>query len=107
MVLNMSKQFKLIMILVNVLLGLLYVYSSYLLWEELNFWCDYNIQTTWTPFIVYLHRIPGLPTVEMPLPLVLNLPFIMFCVIIATNSVMLATYYYIVPRLQRWATKSM
>ena len=74
----MPKQFKLIMILVNTLLGLLYVISSYLLWEELNNWDDWNIQSTWTPFYVYPHRISNMPTVLMPVQKMLNLPFIVF-----------------------------
>ncbi len=101
----MSKRFTLLMILVNALLSLFYVVSSYLFWEELNNWYDYNMQSTWTPFYVYPHRIPNLPTVEMPVPRMLNLPFIIFWVIIVTNCVMLTTYVFVVPRLQRWASK--
>ena len=102
----MIKAFKLFMLLVNVLLSLLYVFFSYSFWEELNNWYDYNMQSTWTPFYVYPHRIPNMPTVAMPVPRMLNLPFIIFWIIIVTNCVMLATYYYVIPRLQRWATES-
>ena len=101
---NKSKQFKLLMILVNVLLSLVYVFSSYNFWEELNNWADWNMQSTWTPFYVYPHRILNLPTVEMPVQKMFNLPFIIFWVIIVTNCVMLATYFLVVPRLQRWAS---
>ena len=102
----MSKQFKFLLILVNVMLSVLYIISSYSFWEELNNWYNYNMQSTWTPFYVYPHRIPNLPTVLMPVQPLLNLPFIIFSVIIVTNCVMLATYYYVIPRLQRWATES-
>ncbi|MFC1487707.1 hypothetical protein ACFLRN_08490 [Thermoproteota archaeon] len=102
-----SKQFKLSLILVNVLLSLLYVFSSYLFWEELNNWHDWSHISTWTPFFVYPHRIPNAPTeVEMVVPPMLNFPFIIFCIIMITNCVMLVTYYYVIPRLQRWATES-
>ena len=37
----MSKQFKLI-ILINILLSLLYAVSSYLIWEEVNKWSNWN-----------------------------------------------------------------
>ena len=100
-----SKQFTLLMILVNVLLSLVYVFSSYNFWEELNNWADWNMQSTWTPFYVYPHRIPNMPTVLMPVPRMLNLPFIIFCVIIVTNCVVLATYFFVIPRLQRLASK--
>lgn len=68
----MTKQFKLSVISVNILLSLLYVISSYRLWEELNNWYDWNMQATWTPFYVYPHRIPDLPTVTMVVPRMLN-----------------------------------
>ena len=101
----MSKRFKLLLFLVNALLSLLYVVSSFSFWEQLNNWYDYNMQATWTLFYVYPHRIPGLPTVLMPVQKMLNVPFIIFLVIIVTNCAMLATYFLIVPRLQRWAKK--
>ena len=102
----MSKQFKLLLIAVNVLLGLLYLFSSFVLWQELNNWYDYNMQSTWTPFYVYPHRIPGMSTVEMPVPPMLNLPFITFIATIITNSIIIAAYYLVVSRLQKWATKN-
>ena len=101
----MSKRFTLLMILVNALMSLLYVFSSHLLWEELNNWYDWNMQSTWTTFYVYPHRIPNMSTVMMPVQKMLNLPFIIFCVIIVTNCVMLATYFLVIPRLQRWVSK--
>jgi hypothetical protein len=41
----------------------------------------------------------------MPVPPMLNLPFIIFCIILAINCIMLVTYY-VIPRLGRWAAKS-
>ena len=102
----MSKQFKLLMILVNVLVSLLYVVSSIFFWQELNNWYGYNMQSTWTPMYVYPHRLPNMPTVTMIVPPMLNLPFIIFCVIIATNCILLATYFFVIPRLKRWASES-
>ena len=102
----MSRQFKLLMLLVNVLLGLLYVFSSYYFWEELNNWYDWNLRSTWTPCFVYPHRIPGTPTVEMPVQPMLNLPFMIFWIIIITNCAVLATYLYIIPRIQSYAAKN-
>ncbi len=99
----MSKQFKLLMILVNGLLSLLYIISSYFFWQELNNWYDYNMQSTWTPFYVYPHRIPNMPTVLMPVPRMVNLPFIIFCIILAINCILLVIYF-VIPRLLRWAT---
>jgi len=93
------------MILVNALLSLFYVVSSHLFWEELNNWYDYNLQSTWTPFYVYPHRIPNMSTVLMPVQKMINLPFIIFCVIIVTNCVMLATYFLVIRRLQKLATE--
>ena len=101
----MVKVFKRLIILVNVLLSLLYVCSSYYFWEELNNWYKWNMQSTWTPFYVYPHRIPNMPTVMMPIQKMLNLPFIMFSIIIVTNCVMFATYFLIVPKLKKEASK--
>ena len=102
----MAKGFKLLIIVVNALLSLVYVVSSYFFWEQLNFWHYWSHQSTWTPFWVYPHRIPNLRELEMPLQPMLNLPFIIFCVTIITNCVMLATYYLVIPRLQRGASKN-
>ena len=100
----MSKRFMLLLILANIFFGLLYLFSSYLLWEEMNNWYDYNMQSTWTPFFVYPHRIPNLPTVMMPVQKMLNLPFIVFCISVVTNSVIVATYFLVIPRLQKSAS---
>ena len=101
----MSKRFTKYLILTNILLSLVYFFSSYIFWREMNNWYDWNMQSTWDLFYVYPHRIPGLPTVMMPVPPMLNLPFIMFCIILVTNCVMLITYFFVYPRLQRWASK--
>ncbi|MDG6221730.1 MAG: hypothetical protein QCH99_00520 [Candidatus Bathyarchaeota archaeon] len=71
----------------------------------MNNWYDYNMQSTWTPFYVYPHRISGLPTVMMPVPPMLNLPFIIFLASIITNLVLLLAYFVVIPLLQRWANK--
>jgi len=102
----MAKAFKLLIILVNSLLSLIYVLFSYRLWQELNNWHDWRFQSTWTPFYIYSHRIPSESTVLMPNPSpMLNFPFIIFCAIIVTNFVMLATYFFFIPRLQRLASQ--
>ena len=100
----MKKQFKVIMVLVNVLLSVLYIYSSYHFWGELNSWYDWNIQCSWTPFYVYPHQLIALETPLMPLTPILNIPFIIFCIITVTNCVMLAIYFGIL-RIQRFVDK--
>ena len=101
----MTKQFTLSLIFANIVLSLLYVDYSYRFWEELNNWYDWNMQITWTPFYVYPHRIPNLPTVTMLVPPMLNLPFINFCIIIITNCVLLATYFltkvFVIPKVEK------
>ncbi|MCW4022617.1 MAG: hypothetical protein ACOWW1_02535 [archaeon] len=71
----------------------------------MNNWYDYNMQSTWTPFYVYPHRIPGFTTVEMPVQKMLNLPFLFFLVIIITNIALLTAYFTVFPVLQRWANE--
>ena len=100
-----SKQFMLFMILVNLLLIYVYVSSSNNFWNELNNWYDYNMQSTWTPFYVYPHRIPDMPTVMMPVPKMLNLPFITFLIIIVTNLIMLTTYFLVKNKKQKKSSK--
>ena len=101
----MEKAFKLVLVLVNALLSVYYIISSFYLWDELNFWYDWNMQSIWTPFYVYPYRIPNMDTVLTPVHAILNLPFIIFCIIIITNCAMLAAYYLVIPRLQKWASK--
>ena len=102
---TMSKRFILLTIFINLLLGVAYIFSSIPLWEEMNNWYDYNMQSTWTPFYVYPHRIPGLSTVAMPVQKMLNLPFIVFLVIIVANIALLIAYFVIPPALQKWVSK--
>jgi hypothetical protein len=47
-----------------------------------------------------------MPTVTMPVPPILNLPFVTFLLAILVNIIILAIYYFIVPRLQNMATKN-
>jgi hypothetical protein len=89
----MSKQFKL-MIMVNALLGLFYVISSYWIWAEINKWVKWNIASNWTPILIYPYRIPNTPQVQMALSPLWNFPFILFLVIIGVNV-------YFIIRLQR------
>ena len=71
----MEKAFKLVLLLVNALLSVYYIISSFYLWDELNFWYDWNMQSIWTPFYVYPYRIPNMDTVLTPVHAILNLPF--------------------------------
>lgn len=89
----MSMQLKL-MILVNALLGLLYVISSYVLWMDINQWSNWNIASDWSPILITPHRIPNVPTVQMPILSLWNIPFILFWVILAVNL-------YFIIKLQR------
>jgi hypothetical protein len=100
----MSKRFMLLLFFINLLLAVVYVFSSIHFWEEMNNWYDYNMQSTWTPFYVYNHRIPNMSTVTMPVPPMLNLPFIIFLVTIVTNLVLLVAYFVVIPLLQKWAS---
>jgi hypothetical protein len=97
----MFKRFLLLMIFINLLLATVYVISSVQLWEEMNNWYEYNMQSTWTPFYVYPHRIPGLSTVLMSVSPILNLPFIIFLAIIAINIALIVTYFVVIPKLQK------
>jgi hypothetical protein len=103
----MSKRFMLLVIFINLLLAVVYILSSIQLWEEMNNWYDYNMQSTWSPFYVYPHRIQGMSTVTMVVPTMLNLPFIIFLASIAINIVLLVTYFVVIPQLQKWANKEM
>jgi hypothetical protein len=64
---------------------LLYIYSSYPLWEPLNNWHDWNILRTKTAFFIHSQRISNPPMVIIPAPKIFNLPFIILLVIMATN----------------------
>lgn len=87
----MSEQLKL-MILVNVVLGLLYVVSDYVLWNIVTgpSWSYYGAVASWSPLYVtptYPYGItwrPSVPTMFEPVP-VLNVPFLLFLVMLAAN----------------------
>ncbi len=96
----------LLMIFINLLLAVVYIFSSVHFWEEMNNWYDYSMQSTWTPFYVYPHRISSVSEIEMPVMPMLNLPFIIFLVTIITNSVLLVAYFVVIPILQKWASKN-
>ena len=81
----MSRQLKL-MISVNVLFGLLYVYLSYSVWESIySFitvnWADLVAPYYWSPLTMYLSTgaFWGF-SID-----VVNTPFILFWVVLATN----------------------
>ena len=101
----MSKRFMLLIIFVNLLLTSVYIISSVQLWEEMNNWYDYNMKSSWTPFYVYSHRISNMSTVAMPIPPMLNLPFIVFLVTVVTNLVLLVAYFVVIPLLQKRSSK--
>jgi hypothetical protein len=74
-----------VMLLVNALLGLFYVVSSYWIWAELDKWVKWNIATNWTPILIYPYRIPNTSQIQMPISPLWNVPFILFCVIFGVN----------------------
>ena len=81
----MSKQLKL-MILVNALFGLLYVYLSYSVWDTIfNFislnWANLSAASSFSPLTMYLTTgaFWGF-SID-----VVNTPFILFWVVLATN----------------------
>jgi hypothetical protein len=84
----MSKQFKL-MFLVNVVLGLLFAYSNYYIWNVLN-----NIRglsfgyTNWSALLIQVDTGMGFLTP------IINFPFIIFWVLLITNL-------YFIYRLER------
>jgi hypothetical protein len=82
----MSKQFKL-MILANVVLALLYVFSSYVIWNTINKWGNFAVKTNWSP--LYVTPIPAGSIAyyigsAQPTQL-FNIPFLLFWAIFATN----------------------
>ena len=88
----MSEQLKL-MILDDVVLGLLYVVSDYVLWSIVSGpgWSYYGAVAIWSPFYVaptYPYGIiterPFIATMVQSVP-VLNVPFLLFLVMFAAN----------------------
>jgi hypothetical protein len=74
----------------NILLGILYVISSYYLWAEVKNWSKWNIASVWSPILIMPHRIPNTPQVQMAIGPAWNLPFILFWVMLAVNL-----YFYL------------
>jgi hypothetical protein len=79
------RQLKL-MILANVVLALLYVFSSYVIWNTINEWGNF-VKIIWSP--LYVTPIPTASIAyyigsTQPTQL-LNIPFLLFWVIFATN----------------------
>ena len=67
-------------IIVNALLGVLFVYSNYALWDTINGFRSMGWgKTDWTPLIVNVDT-----GMLVPLPLI-NVPFILFWVLLITN----------------------
>jgi hypothetical protein len=73
------------MIVFNVLLGLVYGISCFVLWMNVDQWISWNITSNWSPLLVTPHRVPNMPTVETPVFPLWNIPFILFLVMLATN----------------------
>ena len=74
-------------IVINILLVLLYVLSSYFLWSSVNWWSTYDIKADWSPILVtpiypHLNPMPSFPMSIQPLP---NIPFLSFWLILAVN----------------------
>jgi hypothetical protein len=92
----MLKQFKAV-IIANGLVSLLFVLSSYSLWNNVNQWNTWNIGSIWSPWLIESYRNPDLPTVQMPVGPEWNVPFMLFWVMLAVNL-------YFIIKLQR--TKS-
>src|SRR4030042_6037796 len=77
----MSKQLILmLMVLIDALLGLLFVYSSFSLWDHLNLWVDMGYgEAIWSPLVITVDT-GMLFRYEIP-----NSPFILFWVVLAVN----------------------
>ncbi len=80
----MSKQL-IYAIFVNLILGLLFVVSNYYVWFNVNKWNGMNIASIWDLFSITPYRIPNTPQVQMPINPLLNVPFMLFWVVIAVN----------------------
>ena len=78
----MSKQLKL-MILANVVLGLVYVASTFVLWRDIGGWVN-DGDVSWSPLFITPLQGPYFlgPPVRVPL---VNIPFLLFLVIFAVN----------------------
>jgi hypothetical protein len=81
-----------LMIAVNVVLALLYVISSYALWNSISGWSYWEATASWSPLYVTptYNQIMGsrayFTSASIPIPMqLLNIPFLLFLVISATN----------------------
>jgi hypothetical protein len=74
-----------VMILVNVLLSLLYVYSSYEVWNNVNNWSNDNVASNWAPTLISPHFISSVIIPPMVYTSLVNTPFILFWIIFAVN----------------------
>jgi hypothetical protein len=83
-------------IMVNVILSLLYVFSNVVLWSIVNSWIFFNFASEWSPIFIMYHYLPGgiLPPVAHSVYPLFNLPFWIFWVAIGVNL-----YFYL--KLQR------
>jgi hypothetical protein len=87
-----------LMIAVNVVLALLYVFSSYALWSSISGWSYWEATASWSP----LYVTPTYPQVmgsrayyigaSIPMQL-LNIPFLLFWVMFATNLFFITWLY--------------
>ncbi len=91
----MQNQAK-IMILINASLGVLYILYSLDLWNTVRIWAHDGSASEWSPLYVTYFNIKSPEPVHSQPYLYdrYNLPFILFCVILAVNI-------YFIIRLQR------
>ena len=71
-------------IIVNIVLGLFYLYSNVFVWNYFNQWDGTGYRIVWSPIFITPHTISemGLPSGLHSLP---NVPFFLFWVILAIN----------------------
>jgi hypothetical protein len=83
-----------LMIAVNVVLALLYVISSYALWSSINEWGNV-VKVNWSP--LYVTPIPAGSIAyyvgSTPPTQLLNIPFLLFWVMFATNLFFIIRLY--------------
>ena len=84
-VVAMSKQsILMLMILIDVLLGLLFAYSCFSLYDHLNMWVDMGYgEAIWSPLVITVDT--GM-LIKSEIP---NTPFILFWVVLAVNLIFL------------------
>jgi hypothetical protein len=75
------------MILANVVLALLYAFSSYVIWNTINEWGNFAVKTNWSPLYVtpiFTGSLAHYVGSTSPRQL-LNIPFLLFWVVFGTN----------------------